>query len=448
MGSRVTRAEAVAFLAAAALLLAALGAAGGYRPWLSPDTGGYVAAAEAADPWGQARHPLFGWIVRLAGGPAFAWLPLLHVALYLAASAYLLVALRRYGLSARAAAAVAASLLLSNLVLLWHSAVHPELLSAVLMLVALGSAVRLAAGRRFLPGAAVLAAAAGGAYLLRPTFLPAIVLLPLLYGLLARLRAPVRAARRALALALLCALPFLLTAAWREREVGDFNIVSFGGFQMSGMAGLMLSPEIVQRLPEEQRPLAQLILDGRTAAEARGEVLATPANSRGERSFVSAALGYYDLYARTYDGLLHGVIAPLQGTEGWVGWNRRLMRLSLATVRAAPDRYAAWIVGAAARAVGRMVATNGPLALALAALVMLYPVAVWRRRPARPPAAPLDVPALLCVTAVYTAAASALMVATTFPAARYLDTAGLLLPALPVYAALSLASGLGRGGRR
>ncbi|MDB5592395.1 hypothetical protein [Enterovirga sp.] len=447
MSSRVTRAEILACLAAAGLVAALLGVTSGYTPWLSPDTGGYVAAATSPEPWGQARHPLFGWILGWLGGPHTRGLPLVQVALYLTGGLALLGALRSYGLSVRAAASLGLSLLGSNLVLLWHNAVHPELLSASLMLLALALAVRLAAGAALATAGVALAAALGLAYLLRPTFLPGIVLLPLLYGLLARLHGPGPVLSRALLLLVLCATPFLANAAWRQAKVGDFNIVSFGGFQMSGMAGLMLSPEVVGRLPSDLRPLGQAILDGRTAAEARGDVIATPLNSRGERSFVSAALGYYDLYARTYDSLLYGVIAPLQGDESWVAWNSRLMRFSVATVRAAPDRYAAWLVGGTARAVGRMVATNVPLVLALALLAPLFAAAAWRRRlPLRPGSAALDVPALLCLTVVYTAAAGALMVVTTFPAARYLDTAGLLLPALPIYAALSLVAGLTRRG--
>lgn len=440
--SSVTGPEILAYLAAAALVALALFLYSGLAPWMSPDTGGYLEATTRPDIWGGPRHPLFGWVVRLVGGPGYGWLPAIQVGLFVAAAAFLLAALRDYGLSVRATAAVAVSLLLSNLILLWHHAVHPEFLSAASMLAALALVVRLASGGRFAPHAVLLGAALGFAYLLRPTFLPAILLLPLLFGLLTRLRSPQPVGRRMAWLVLACGLPFAANSALRLQAVGDFNIVSFGGFQMSGMAGLMLTPEIVARLPDDVRPLAQTILDGREAAEGRGEVLQTPPNSRGERSFVSAALGYYDLYARTYDSLLYGTIAPLQGQESWVGWNRRLMRLSLATIRAAPDRYAAWVVGATSRAVGRMVVTNGPLMLALAALALLYPAALWfGRLPREPAGSHLDVPALLCLTGIYTVSASALMVVTTFPAARYLDTAGLLLPALPILGLIRLAQG-------
>ncbi|WP_160310468.1 hypothetical protein [Microvirga vignae] len=51
----------------------------------------------------------------------------------------------------------------------------------------------------------------------------------------------------------------------------------------------------------------------------------------------------------------------------------------------------------------------------------------------------LDVHAILLLTLVCTIAAGVLMVAVTFPAARYLASAGLLLPALPIYLARSFA---------
>jgi hypothetical protein len=52
--------------------------------------------------------------------------------------------------------------------------------------------------------------------------------------------------------------------------------------------------------------------------------------------------------------------------------NRRLMRFSLAVVRAAPDRYAAWIVGASARMFGHSVMTNLPAMVALLVVAILW----------------------------------------------------------------------------
>ena len=42
-------------------------------------------------------------------------------------------------------------------------------------------------------------------------------------------------------------VPFIVQSGIRQRVVGDFNLVSFGGFQMSAMAGFMLTPEMAER---------------------------------------------------------------------------------------------------------------------------------------------------------------------------------------------------------
>ena len=61
--------------------------------------------------------------------------------------------------------------------------------------------------------------------------------------------------------------------------------------------------------------------------------------------------------------------------ESWVDFNRRLMRFSLLVIRAAPDRYAAWLVGATTRLFGRSVTTNLPAVLALLVVALAWP---WR----------------------------------------------------------------------
>lgn len=444
MRETMTRREWMVLLAAAAAVAILLGLVGRYAPWISPDTASYLSVPPLPEGWGEPRHPLFGWMAALVPGGVEA-LPLVQTLAFLAATLFLHHALRICRLSERGAGSVTAALLGSNLLLLWHAAIHPEFPAVSLMLAALAFAIRCAAGRPFAANAFLFALCLGLAYVLRPSFLPAIFLLPLLYALLARMRGEVRIGRRAGALMLLAALPFLANSTIRWRAVGDFNIVSFGGYQMSGMAGLMLTPQIVAALPEDMRPLGQSILDIRTAAEAKGEVIATPENSRGERSFVSTALGYYDLYARTYDDLLQTRIGSLRGNESWVAFNAKLMKLSVATIRLAPDRYAAWLVGGTMRLVGRALAGNLAFVLASGAFVLLYLAAIWGRRlpEARASAEP-DVPALLCLTLATAASAGALTVVTTFPAARYIDTVGLFIPALPLYGCATCLSALRR----
>jgi hypothetical protein len=426
--------------AIAVLIMAGLALAGRFVPWISPDTPSYFDLGGLPEALGRSRNPLYAWLV--GWWPAgFAALPTVQIALYMISVVLLHRALRIYGVSVMAASAVSAGLLISNVLLLWSNAVHPEFPAVALALLSLAQLLLLAAGRPFLPNALGLGLTLGLAYILRPTFLPGMLLYPVLYLALRRVRGNRTRAAAVLGVLLACAIPFLAMSSIRFAAVRDFNIVSFGGFQMAGMAGLMLSPELIERMPSDVQPLAKQILERRTRAEERGEVIATPLNSTGQRSFVSAALGYYDLYARTYDTLLYGEIAKLQGNEDWVSWNKKLMRFSIATVLAAPDRYVAWLVGGTSRAVGRLFVTNLPFMLGLIGLIAVYCLSLWRGavRPAPSSIQGLDIHVILLLTLVYTVAAGALMVIVTFPAARYLDSAGLLLPALPIYLALSLA---------
>jgi hypothetical protein len=262
------------------------------------------------------------------------------------------------------------------------------------------------------------------AYLLKPGLLGFIVVLPLLLVWLGQ-------ARRAGPVFGAALLPFLLLGGWRLANVGDFNIVSFGGFQMSGMAALMLTPAIAERLPAELRAEADGIIARRDGLVASGKALPIPLNAAG--SFVSVAAGYFDVLARTHDDVLYGAVAPTrEAGESWVAFNVRLQRLALAVIRAAPVSYAAWMIGATTRLVGRMAVVN--LGMVLGCLAWL---ALSRR--ARPPGHDVDMGVLAGVTVAWTFGVGLPLVLTTFPAARYADSAGMLLPAWPFYFALRRA---------
>src|SRR5262249_54222854 len=197
-----------------------------------------------------------------------------------------------------------------------------------------------------------------------------------LYACLRALRGePLRVARAA-AILLVSAAPFVGIATLRAATVGDFNIVSFGGFAMSGLATLMLDDDVVARLPDDVKPYATQVLAARRAGEDSGRFIGIPRNSSEQRSYYSVALAYFDVLARTYDNMLYDVITPTRGaTEPWIDFNRRLMRFSVAVVRAAPGRYAAWVVGATTRVVGHAIATNLPVMLAAIVVALAWP---WR----------------------------------------------------------------------
>ncbi len=441
--SRSDRLCVASLCAAAAILLIALWLTGGLSGAVAPDTASYFTPLQAENPWGEMRHPLYGLLASWAGGNATApgRVVLIQAILHAAAALLLYAGARVGGIGGIGALCLALAALLSQGSLYQLRLLLPEA-PAIAALILAFAGVLAAANSVFAYRLLVLpiALATTLAYLLRPSFLPAIFVVPALWYVLARRNGQGRRAVRTGLLFCLIAAPFLIQSAYRWQTLGDFNIVSFGGFAMSAPAAFMLSPEIVAGLPEKVRPTGQAILTAREAAEAAGRVARTPLNSTGERSFVSAALGYFDIYARAHDDLLWGVIVKERAPgESWIVFNQRLASFSIATFKAAPLRWAAWVAGATSRLVGRMIVTNAPMVVALAALLIFGGPAFAMRAPLGASAA--DLPAVCILTLAWLAATAPLAVLVTIPATRYIDTSAVLLPAVPALLAAAIIQG-------
>jgi len=431
--------------AAAALLLAGLWTTGLLAGATAPDTASYFLPLQSGQPWSEMRHPLYGFLAQALGGVGNAHvIALAQAAFHVLAALLLYGGARAGGIGATGALALTLAALFSQSGIYHLRLILPESPAISALIVAFaGTLAATKSGAAFRLLILPVALAAGCAYLLRPSFLPAIVVLPALWYLLARRNAGgIADAWRAVLLLALIAAPFAVQSAYRWQTVGDFNIVSFGGFSMSGLAGFMLTPELIPALPEPIRPTAQAVLAAREAGEAAGLVERTPLNSLGVRSFVSAALGYFDIYARSYDNLVWGEIIKLRGpSESWVAFNERLQAFAVATVVASPVRWAAWIAGATSRLAGRMIVTNLPMVAALVVLAVVALVAFARQTA---PAAGGDVAATCFVALAWLACTAPLIVLTTFPATRYIDTGAVLLPAVPAALVLALIHGMRR----
>lgn len=429
--------------------LALLSAIGGLRPEITPDTSGYFDLGTFPGNLAQPRLPLYAWLVEPLdfGGRTFTFVPAAQTAFYIVAVWIFLAELRRFGLSGIAVLSAGAALLFSNSLLLMGRCINPELPAVACALVAIAGVLRSARSGPDLPGALLIFAGAGFGYLLRPSLLPIIFMLPFSYAALRALRGEAPFTVWAGVITLLATLPFVTIAGVRTLTAGDFNIVSFGGYQMSGIAGLMLSDDVVARLPSEHRPFASAVLAAREAAEDSGRIIGVPRNSSGVRSFTSAALSYFDVFARTYDDVLILVRQQAKAQESWIEFDQRLMRFSLAVVGAAPQRYVAWIFGAFERLLGHALVANLPLVAAVIVMSIGWPARLLMRRAVNlQPVNRLDGPVLVGLASAWLMAAGVLSVTVTFPASRYADTANLLLAPVPIYFAfLMLAPSVSRG---
>jgi hypothetical protein len=420
-----------------AVSVAILAVAGRFVPQVLPDTPGYLHLVGYPAFLGEPRTPLYGWLVTaldLGGGRHLA-VPSFQIATYLAAVWFLLIQLRRFGLSAAAALSVAAALLIANAFLIDANWVHPELLSITCGLVAIAATIELAQPQARGFAWWLVCVSTGIAYVLRPSFLLLVIALPALYALLRAIHGDPLRLGRAVAILVVSIAPFAGIASLRAATVGDFNIVSFGGFAMSGLATLIVSDDTVARVPPDVRPFAAQVLAARRAGEESGRLIGIPRNASNERSFYSAALGYFDVLARTHDEGIYQIIAPTQQPhENWVDFNRRLTRFSISVVRASPGRYAAWIVGAATRVAGRTIVTNLPAALAIVAIAFLWP---WRLlvrgEVGAAPRARLDVPVMAVLALMWFIGAGVLTILMSAPSIRYIDTSNILVAPLLIY---------------
>ncbi|HEY1544647.1 MAG TPA: hypothetical protein VGG01_19780 [Xanthobacteraceae bacterium] len=427
-----------------AISVAILIVAGRFTPQDLPDTPGYLHVVGYPALLSEPRTPLYGWVVAALalGGSSHLAVPAFQIATYVAAVWFLVAQSRRFGLSATASLSVGAALLIANAFVVDANWVHPELLSIACGLVAVGATVELAHPQAHRFAWWLVCASAGVAYVLRPSFLLLVVALPTLYAVLRAIRGdPLRLARAAAILAVSIA-PFIGIASLRAATVGDFNIVSFGGFAMSGLATLIVSDDTVARVPADIRPFAAHVLAARRDGEASGRMIGIPRNASDERSFYSAALGYFDVLARTHDDGIYQVITPTrQANESWVDFNRRLTRFDVAVLRASPGRYAAWIVGAATRVAGRSLVTNLPVALAIIAIVLLWPWRLFvRGEVGVAPRAPLDIPVMAMLAVIWFIGAGVLTMMMSAPSIRYIETSDILVAPLFVYWAVLLAS--------
>jgi len=435
--------DRIAFLilcVAIVLLMIVLSIIGTFSGKVARDTASYFAPLASNNPWGEWRHPLYGTVASWFGGsPTTAGnVALAQGILHVAATLAIYLGARAGRIGSVGALCLSLAALFSQSGLFHLSFLLPESPAISFLLFAFAgtlAATRSETAFRLL--IIPIGLATGIAYIMRSSLLPAIVAVPALWYLLAVRNGRAGRASRAILLAFAVALPFIVQSSLRWKSISDFNIVSFGGFVMSGMAGFMLTADVVDRLPEAVRPTAQAVLAARTSAEDAGRIARTPLNSAGERSFVSAALGYFDIYARSYDDFVWFEIGKLRAPqESWVSFNQRLTTFSIATITAAPLRWLAWVGGATSRLAGRMIVTNAPMLLAVAALLVAAMTAFVRRTGLGPSAA--DLAPVSAVALAWLASTGPLIVLITFPATRYIDTAAVLIAAVPALLAAAM----------
>jgi hypothetical protein len=441
------------FLTFITLVLVVFFVIGKFEPNNVFDTVGYIKSAESEWPTmlEMPRAPFFGIFLNLFDTyegirPAldgaertlwenendrFLYYPIFVILIYFISAALLFYAFSAYGLSVKAASSISFGLIISNSLILYGNILHPELLSISLIILSIAGTVLLSSEKKSLITLILTALCVVFAYLIKPAFITFIVFIPLIYFIL-NYRYKGRF-RQSLILFLLCLFPFLLVSSLRYYILGDFNIVSFGGFQMTGIAALMLDSSIIPNLPDELIDVANNILDKKKALIENSNLIALPKNSSGEVSFISVALGYYDILARNYDAVIYGIMGDLKmPTESWVEFNSRMQNFTIQVISSQPVYYICWIIGATARFLGRSIVMNLPLMLSVIGLFLVLLVKplpkiinlTFTRD---------EMICLILIPLIFAFSSGFLSILVSFPAARYIDSSNVMLSGIIIF---------------
>lgn len=209
-------------------------------------------------------YPLFLDLMESLG--SLDWVPWIHGAIWLAAVGCLLATMNLWGIDRYALLAVAIALGNHPFLHFWSRVVISDTLAMSTALMA--TAAMMESLRRRQSGWTggwlwTVACLTSMTILIRPAFLFLLVLWPLgmAWWRWTNDREPLRrAVGDAGKLAALCWSPLLLYSLMRWIVVGHFGLVSFGGYNVIGIAGQFMEEKDLQHLPAELQATAKEIL--------------------------------------------------------------------------------------------------------------------------------------------------------------------------------------------
>ncbi len=447
------------------IVVIAIFATGGFEPNNVFDTVGYIDSAEASWPeiLSLPRTPFFGLFLNIFDtfdgvrpllegadrtfweneNDRFLYYPLFAILSYFTAVIFLFYAFSAYGLGIKAASSISFGLIISNSLILYGNILHPELLSLSLVILSISGTLLLATKKNSALILIFTSSCVTFSYLMKPAFITFIVFIPVIYIIL-NYRNNNRF-KQGLILFLMCLSPFLLFSTLRYFAVGDFNIVSFGGFQMTGIAGLMIDSNVILTLPIEIINTAEIVLAKKDILIEDSTLIALPLNSSGEVSFISVALGYFDILARNYDAVVYGIMGDLQfADESWVEFNARMQHFTIQVILSEPIYYLSWLIGATVRFIGRMVVINLPFMCSLIGVILLLLLKRPVKKINKLTLTRDEIICLVIIPLIFAFSSGVLSILVSFPAHRYIDSSNIMLAGFSIFLFQLLIDGKSR----
>ena len=405
---------------------------------------GFLAPARMLASVRTVGCPLFLRAVA-AVSPSLDILPQVHLAFHLLAVVLFCWAMRRFGASAWQAFAASTGILWTIINDPLVHDVASDSLARSLAVVTVALLLAVAATPRLWLWI-VLTLSLACTYHVRPAYLFLVALIPCLGPVLRAIHAawhqqPRQWKRHTAALLAVAVLPLAAFCLVRLAVVGQFGLVSSGGWNMAGLSVELLDrPLIENRVPEDLRPLALEILEAREQVY-RQRGLA-PAFRDGridleqlrENHEVNLCFVALPAVCRR-----HPEAADPQGQFACLAVNQDLARLSVSAIGGHKVVYLRFLVRNYLSGLRDIPATNLALSFFAAVAIFLYVVRnlVWpgRSRPVPDPAerSRCYVMQLMIVLGVLFAAIGLLPVAIVqLPLGRYLIAVALFLPSICV----------------
>jgi len=268
------------------------------------------------------------------------------------------------------ALAAVSPLLASPLVLEYSRIVTPDLLAQSFSIVAVSFWLNVVHKGKGLTSLIGLSLFSFLAYQTKPSYLYLLAFVPI-GGWIARwwLTPDFRDSWKvALRLTAASTIPFIAWCVLRWTLVGHFGLVSFGGYNIIGIAGQWIQKDSIQTLTVEVQPLAEKILQGREAKKweptTTYEEMESRFNPMVWEIAVPAAAALYDEDSRIM--------------------NRRMTELSSEILKSQPKAYLSWLGNAAKRSVRSAVeiTLRNPIVLASLPLWLAAFAWNWKRQSA------------------------------------------------------------------
>lgn len=386
-------------------------------------------------------YPLFLRAVAVVS-PGYAILPQLHLAFHFLAALLFYHGLKRFGATPWQAMAAATGVL-------WtvvedpqvHDIASDSLARSVAVATVALLLVVVAAPRRW--SWIALGVSLAFAYQVRPAYVYLVALVPCLGLVFLRIHAawhgqPFRWKRFGATLLGLAVVPCLAFCLLRLAVVGHFGLVSFGGWNLSGLTVELLDGELIEsRVPRDVQPLALDMLQARPEVH---RLHGLQAAYRDARFDIAQLRENYDV--NIYSVALPAARRHRQGREGplpTVAINGDLTRLGRSVLAARKEAYLRFVLANVQAGLRDIPVANFTLTywFALAAFLWLVRNLAWPRGPRRL-SRPDDrrrslVMQLLIALAVPFALAGLLLIAVVhMTTGRYLISVALFLPSVCV----------------